>query len=349
MGRDPLTSADDRAVRTIEDHTRLVASVAYSPDGRWMASGSWDGSVHIREVASGAIVLRLCGHTRTVREVAFHPDGRYLASGGWDNCVRIWDTHTGDEIRTLDNGKLVSGLAFSPDGRRLAVTGHDIFKIWDWQAGKVVLEPGPVPMVLRVRFSPDGRYLATANAPDLEAALWDAETGKMIRHFQGHEVRVYDVVFSPDGRRLATGSIDKTVRVWDAATGSPCGSSTSARTGSSRSPTVRTAATWPPAMRTASCWFGMRRHSRWSTPSAGTRATPGASCSPPTASTSPRPVGTTAGARSSSGTWPCWSEQAGRTRRSPTSTEGCLPWRQAAKPNQSCLACLNTETEQGGR
>ena len=153
-------------------------SVAFSRDGRRLASGSWRGSVKLWDAETGG---RAAPHLprRAIRHpvsaLAFSPDGGRLAAASFDRRVDVWDTTTGELLHTLPHAGLVLGVAFSPDGRRLASAGED----------KTV-------------------------------RVWDATTGREVLGLRGHTGMCGCVAFSPDGRRLASASTDGTIRVWDA-------------------------------------------------------------------------------------------------------------------------------------
>ena len=198
---------------------REVNSVAFSPDGRLLASGGGDKTVRLWDPATGEHQRTLAGHTGPVATVAFSPDGRLLASGGGDDTVRLWDPATGEHQRTLaGHTARVNGVAFSPDGTLLASAGDDTVRLWDPATGEHQRTlAGHVGLVFEVAFSPDGTLLASAG--DGTVRLWDPATGEHQRTLAGHTGLVLEVAFSPDGTLLASGSSDDTVRLWDPATG----------------------------------------------------------------------------------------------------------------------------------
>ena len=187
-------------ITTLEGHTRGTNSIAFSPDGATLASGSY------REVKLWDIVTRTniatMEHTNWVNSIAFSPDGTMLASGSDDLTVKLWDVATRTNIATMEHTDRVNSIAFSPDGATLASGSYREVKLWDivTRTNIATLEHTD-RFINSIAFSPDGTTLASGT--DREVKLWDVATRTNIATLAGHTGTVRSVAFSPDGTTLA--------------------------------------------------------------------------------------------------------------------------------------------------
>ncbi|KAG8835384.1 hypothetical protein FRC18_000592 [Serendipita sp. 400] len=210
-------------------HTGGVRSIAFSPDGCRIASGSADKTVRLWDAETGqAIGEPMRAHRSTVASVAFSPDGRQIASGSWDTTIHLLDAETGQAVGEPLRGHSdkVLSLAFSQDGLRVVSGSKDkTIRLWDAETGQPLGEPlqGHSKHVTFVAFSPDGHQIVSSSL-DKTTRLWDAETGQPLGEpLQSHSTGVNSVAFSPDGCRFVSGSKDGKIWVRDAKTGQTLG------------------------------------------------------------------------------------------------------------------------------
>jgi WD40 repeat protein len=199
----------------------MVRSLAFSPDGQFIASGQYENDIHLWRASDGSLVRTLTGHQGWVRSLAFSPDGSLLVSISDDNTLRIWRTSDGAPIRVIREG--VSGvrtLAVAPTGDLLAAgMMNGEIRFWRIEDGSLVrILRGHSDWVRALAFSPDGSFLASGSF-DKTVRIWKVSDGALLHTLQGHTASVLSVAFSPDGQAVASGSVDQSVRIWQISSG----------------------------------------------------------------------------------------------------------------------------------
>jgi len=214
----------ERALLTAP-HSRGARAVAFSPDGKRLATAGYEGTIKIWDLDSLSEQKTLRGHEGEVWALAFSPDGQLLASGGQDRLIHLWDLRRIDD--SADDPRIdslrghedaVTALAFSPDGKTLASGGgfdDQSLRLWDLTRRRERHRlRGHSRAVYAVVFAPDGQAVATGSA-DGTIRLWDPTTGRQRTVLQGHPAQVHCLAFAPDSRFLASGGADRVIRLWD--------------------------------------------------------------------------------------------------------------------------------------
>jgi len=211
-------------IKEFNGHQEYVTAIDISADGKYIASGSVDGSAVIWDVSTGDIHVQLAGHTDAIEELALSPDGQWLITAGDDAALKVWDVFTGDLLQDYtDFTGVVGGVTFSPDGKQFAFSDGSLH-VWQvglnsGDAGSTIVnqEIFAIPAALSNVFSPDGKMIAGSSGSVTSGnviKLWDATSGRELLTLHGHTSWVMGLAFSPDGKSLASTSLDGTVKVW---------------------------------------------------------------------------------------------------------------------------------------
>ncbi len=206
-----------QGVHTLTGHSGEVSSVAIAPDGRTALSGSADKTLKLWDLATGKELRNFAGHSRRVLSVAIAPDGRTALSGSGDNTLKLWDLGSGKERRTFTgHSNRVNNVFIAPDGRTaLSASEDETLKLWDLASGRE-LRTFTGQSDRPIAIAPDWQTALTGSASSM--VLWDLGSGTERRRVNGL-LAVRSVAIAPDGQTALAGSLDKTLKVWDLASG----------------------------------------------------------------------------------------------------------------------------------
>jgi WD40 repeat protein len=219
-------------------HDHGVTSAAFSPDGKYVASGGQDGKIKVWYAKDGQDIAQMSHDSEyEINFVAFSPDGKYVVSSGNTHTMRVWEAATGKEIASMPPGAAVNSIAFSPDGKYVVSGGCDeedisgtciqgTARVWEAATGNEVTKISYGAAVYSAMFSPDGKYVASGGCDEEDTArtciqgtarVWEATTGKEVARIS-YGAAVDSVAFSPDGKYVLSRSNDNTAQIWEVAT-----------------------------------------------------------------------------------------------------------------------------------
>jgi WD40 repeat protein len=216
-----LLETSMRAV--LRGHSEAVRSAAYSPDGRFIVTASWDKTARVWDASTAQPVAELKGHSSEVNSASYSPDGRFIVTASRDKTARVWNASSALPVAELKgHSAYVYSAAYSPDGRFIVTASADgTARVWNASTAEFVAElKGHSSAVISAAYSPDGKFIVTAS-DDRTARVWDASTAKLVAELKGHLSEVWSAAYSPDGRLIVTASADGTARVWNASTAEP--------------------------------------------------------------------------------------------------------------------------------
>jgi WD40 repeat protein/serine/threonine protein kinase len=208
-------------LQTLQEHNLYITSLAWTPDGNTLISGSGDGAINIWNLADGTLRQTLQQpNSSQYLLLSVHPNGKLLASGDDDGTLVIWDLATGAQVKIIANAHTdrILSLTFSPDGHDLASGGGDaLVHLWDTASGwaNAGTFTGHTDGVTALAFAPDGKSLASASR-DTTILLWDIASKQQIgAALEGHTDWITGLAFTTDGQILASSSQDNTINLWD--------------------------------------------------------------------------------------------------------------------------------------
>jgi WD40 repeat protein/class 3 adenylate cyclase len=211
---------DAKTGKCLRKHESLANCVAFDPMGHLLASGSVEGSIMLWNMASGMLFRKLEMDLGNVWSVGFKPEGQILASGTNDGTVRLWNTNRGELISILDKKNKGFGIAFKPTGDILASgLNNTKIKLWDTVSGRLLNTLDGHQNYVNTVDFNQSGNMLVSAGDDKTIRLWDSDSGRLIRILETHTDKVNCAMFSADGKLIASKSMDSTTRLWNPTNG----------------------------------------------------------------------------------------------------------------------------------
>ncbi|MBU7586969.1 MAG: serine/threonine protein kinase [Nostoc sp. TH1S01] len=207
--------------KTLNSHSSYVKTLAITPNGQTLLSGSSDKNIKIWNLADGSLIRTISGHRSGVIAVAISPDGQTLVSSSNDQTIKIWNFATGELIHTLYGHEgAVWSIAITPSGQTLVSgSGDKTIKLWNLKTGQLIKTlTSHSSSVMSLAISPDGKTLVSGSN-DKTIKIWNLETGELMKTITGHYDAVIALAISRNGQTLVSSSNDKTIKIWNLTTG----------------------------------------------------------------------------------------------------------------------------------
>jgi len=215
-------------------HSDFINAVDYSPNGKFIATASDDGTAKLWSAVTGEELLTYSRLKRGVEHIKFSPDGKYIVTGNYDDSTVVYDTQTAAVVHKFESQGSASAIKFSPDGRKVITSSaDDTIKIWDPQSGEVYLNYDEHSAASDFDISPNGKLIASLNGKSwglkkgekqkFGIRIWDSQSGKT-RHVITSDKEIRNISFSPDGRYIAAPignsfAMHTPINIWDVNTG----------------------------------------------------------------------------------------------------------------------------------
>jgi WD40 repeat protein len=208
-------------IRIFKGHTDLIDSVAISPNGKYIVSGSDDETIKLWDINTGELLRSFEGHTDEVWSATISPNGKYIVSASGDETIKLWDIKTGRLIRRFKGHvEPIQVVAITKNGKYIISGSNDkTIKLWNIKNGRLVMSfEGHKGPVRSVTITPNRKYIVSGSWDDT-IKLWNINTGKLIKSFKGHKDDVSSVAITPNGKYIVSGSSDNTIKLWNIKTG----------------------------------------------------------------------------------------------------------------------------------